>query len=180
MTPADRYTENTLATTRQAIAENPGMAGNIIRKTMLVLMQTLEGLRDLAEEMDEWAPEPILAFPDASVILRKALDHVGAQALEAIEQEGEEKRHVSAICNGCGLSAAPSLEEAIMAAMSEYEPGPAILLAGEVADDEHYAIALDALNNLPQEELQALRQTAVGHVTHEVDWDDDDEEEDTD
>ena len=167
MTPAETYTQTIIQAARQAIREDPRLAGTIIRKTIEILLHAAEGMRQLAVEMDEWTPEPIVEFPNPSSIRRQALDHVAQDALKVLQKEYRE--YPGRICEECANRAAPSLNEAILAVMTEYIPGPAILLAGEVASSEHHQLALEALDELPQEEMRALRQAAVRHTAGEED-----------
>ena len=172
MTLDERYKEQVIEAARRAIGDNPGMAGPIIRNTMQVLLQTLEGLRELAVEMEEWALEPIVEFPNPLEIRRMALDHMAWKALEALGRnalEVDDEREVSAIYDECASRAAPSLDETIMTVVADYFPSAAILLAEAVTNEEHHGLALKALDELPQEELRDLRQAALSHVAREDD-----------
>ena len=177
MTLAETYREMTILAAREAIGENPGRAGSIIRDLIETMLQTADGLRQLAAEMEEWTPEPILEFPSPSRVRHQALDHIAWEALKALRKEYREE--AKRICDRCADLAAPSLDEAITDVMAKYMPGPAILLAEEVATSEHRRMALEALEELPQEELDALLQAAVSHAAQD-DEDDEDDERETD
>ena len=180
MTPEERYSEITIQAIRKTIQEDPEKAGPLIRRTILMFQSIIVDLQGLAEDMEEWAPVPILEFPDAYEIRREALNHVSLMALEALRENEEEEvgasRIVRNICDECGQEAAPSLDEIILATVEEHEPSAAIRLVQEVIEEEHYGIAMDALEKLPQHELRALRQAAVNHAAQEYEDEDEGEQ----